>query len=139
MRIRYHWELDVYELAREGRKRVFELSKGFPREELYSLTDQIRRSSRSVCAQIAEAWGRRLYRDDLVNRLNQAESEARETQSWLETAVECEYVAQEIGKELFELYHEVIGKLINMENNPDKWVIGRRKPESRRAGKGLSE
>ena len=127
MKIRYHWELDVYELARGGRKRIFELSKGFPREELYSLTDQIRRSSRSVCAQIAEAWGRRLYRDDFVNRLNQAESEARETQSWLETAVECEYVTQEIGKELFELYHEAIGKLINMENNPDKWMITTKK------------
>jgi four helix bundle protein len=129
MRIRYHWELDVYGLAKEGRKRIFEFTKDFPREELYSLIDQIRRSSRSVCAQIAEAWGRRLYRDDFVNRLNQAESEARETQSWLETAVECEYVTQETGKELFELYHQVIGKLINMENNPDKWVITTRKQE----------
>ena len=127
MKIQYHWELDVYKLAREGRKRIFELSKGFPKEELYSLTDQIRRSSRSVCAQIAEAWGRRLYRDDFVNRLNQAEGEARETQSWLETAVECEYITQKVGKELFELYHEIIGKLINMENNPDEWVLKTKK------------
>lgn len=133
MKIQYHWELDVYKLAREGRERIFKLSKDFPREELYSLTDQMKRSSRSVCAQIAEAWGRRLYTDDFVNRLNQAESEARETQTWLETAVECEYVMHEIGKELFELYHRVIGKLINMENNPDKWVIRTRKPESRGA------
>lgn len=123
MKIRYHWELDVYKLAAEGRKGIFELSRSFPKEERYSLTDQIRRPSRSVCAQIAEAWGRRLYRDDFVNWTNQAESEVRETQSWLETAVECGYVTQEIGKELFGLYHEVIGKLINMENNPDKWVI----------------
>jgi four helix bundle protein len=123
MRIQYHWELDVYGLAREGRKHIFELSKDFPQDEKYSLTDQIRRSSRSVCAQIAEAWGRRLYKDDFVNRLNQAESEARETQSWLETAVECEYMEQETGKELFALYHEVIGKLINMENHPDQWVL----------------
>ena len=127
MKIQYHWELDVYKLAREGRKRIFELSKGFPKEELYSLTDQIRRSSRSVCAQIAEAWGRRLYRDDFVNRLNQAEGEARETQSWLETAVECEYITQKVGKELFELYHEIIGKLINMGNNPDEWVLKAKK------------
>ncbi len=123
MKIQYHWELNVYELAREGRKHIFVFSRGFPKDEQYSLTDQIRRSSRSVCAQIAEAWGRRLYRGDFVNRLNLAESEARETQSWLETAVECEYIAQKTGKELFELYHEVIGKLINMENNPDKWVL----------------
>ena len=123
MKIQYHWELDVYKLAREGRKHIYELSKGFPKEETYSLTDQVRRSSRSVCAQIAEAWGRRLYRADFVNRLNQAESEARETQSWLEAAVECEYIEQEVGKELFELYHKTIGKLINMENNPDNWII----------------
>ena len=123
MRIQYHWELDVYRLAKEARKSIFDISKSFPKEEVYSLTDQIRRSSRSVCAQIAEAWGRRLYRDDFVNRLNQAESEARETQSWLETAVECEYLAKDTGRELFEIYHEAIGKLINMENNPDNWVI----------------
>lgn len=127
MKIRYHWELDVYKLAQEGRRRIFELSKSFPKEEIYSLTDQIRRSSRSVCAQIAEAWGRRLYIDDFVNRLNQAESEARETQSWLETIVECEYVTPEVGKELFGLYHKIIGKLINMENNPDKWMLKTRK------------
>jgi four helix bundle protein len=125
MKIKYYWELDVYKLARKGRKRIFELSKTFPKEELYSLTDQIRRSSRSVCAHIAEAWGRRIYMDDFVNRLNQSESEARETQSWLETTVECKYITQKIGKELFELYHEIIGKLINMENNPEKWVINR--------------
>ena len=123
MAIKYHWELEVYQLTKKGRKRIFELSRGFPKEEMYSLTDQIRRSSRAVCAQIAEAWGRRLYRNDFVNRLNQSESEARETQCWLETAVECEYVAKEIGTELFELYHEIIGKLIHMENNPEPWLL----------------
>ena len=77
MAIQHHWELEVYQLAREARRRIFDLSRGFPKEEMYSLTNQIRRSSRSVCAQIAEAWGRRLYRADFVNRLNQSESEAR--------------------------------------------------------------
>ncbi len=62
-----YWELDVYKLAREGRQRIFKLSRYFPKEEMYSLTDQIRRSSRSVCAQITEAWGRRLYRADFIN------------------------------------------------------------------------
>ena len=64
-----YWELDVYKLAREGRQRIFKLSRCFPKEEMYSLTDQIRRSSRSVCAQITEAWGRRLYRADFINKL----------------------------------------------------------------------
>ena len=112
MKIQYHWELNVCQAAKDGRARIFEISTAFPKEELYSLTDHIRRASRSVCAQFAEAWGRRLYKDDFVNRLNQAESEARETQSWLETAVECRYIAAEIGKELFELYHGIIGQLI---------------------------
>ncbi len=64
-----YWELDVYKLAREGRQRIFNLSRCFPKEEMYSLTDQIRRASRSVCAQITEAWGRRLYRADFINKL----------------------------------------------------------------------
>ena len=100
---------------------------------MYSLTDQIRRASRSVCAHIAEAWGRRLYRADFINpygweeephtKLNMAESEARETQCWLETTVECEYVTQGVGQDLFQLYNNVIGKLVTMENNPDTWLL----------------
>lgn len=125
--VQYHWELEVYELGKEGRQRIFELSRGFPKEEMYSLTDQIRRSSRAVCAQIAEAWGRRLYRADFVNRLNQAESEARETQCWIEVAVECEYVTAEIGQQLFQLYNQIIGKLVTMENNADRWILSPKK------------
>ena len=78
-----YWQLDAYKLAKEGRLRIFQLSKKFPKEEMYSLTDQIRKSSRSVCSHIAEAWGRRPYRADFINKLNMAESEALETQSWL--------------------------------------------------------
>ena len=118
-----YWELDVYKLAREGRHRIFRLSQNFPKEETYSLTDQIRRASRSVCAQTAEAWGRRLYRADFINRLNQAESEAREKQCWLETAVECGYINKETGQEIFQLYNNVIGKLVTMENKPDQWLL----------------
>ena len=123
MKIKYHWDLNVYKSAIESRRRIFDLSKSFPKEELYSLTNQIRRSSRSVCAQIAEAWGRRIYKDDFVNRLNLAESEARETQSWLETSVECNYITSETGKDLSDHYHNIIGQLIQMENHPIKWVI----------------
>lgn len=121
--VRNYWELDVYGLAREGRQRIFEMSQSFPKEEMYSLTDQVRRASRSVCAQIAEAWGRRLYKADFINRLSQAESEARETQCWLETTVECGYVTQEIAQDLFQLYNNVIGKLVTMEKNPNQWLV----------------
>jgi four helix bundle protein len=121
--VQHYWELDAYKLAKGGRQRIFELSRNFPKEEMYSLTDQIRRASRSVCAHIAEAWGRRRYRADFINKLNMAESEARETQCWLETAVECEYVTQDIGQELFQLYNNSIGKLVTMENNPDTWLL----------------
>ena len=121
--VRNYWELDVYGLAREGRQRIFEMSQSFPKEEMYSLTDQVRRASRSVCAQIAEAWGRRLYKADFINRLSQAESEARETQCWLETIVECGYVTQEIAQGLFQLYNNVIGKLVTMEKNSNQWLV----------------
>lgn len=82
--VRYHWELEVYQLSVETAMRIFELTKSFPREEMYSLTDQIRRSSRSVSGQIAEAWRRRKYEAAFVNKLNESEAEAAETQAWLE-------------------------------------------------------
>ena len=85
--IKHHWELEVYKLAMELSREVFQLSKAFPKEETYSLTDQIRRSSRSVSAQLAEAWRRRKCEAVFVNKLNEAEGEAAETQTWLEHAV----------------------------------------------------
>ena len=92
---------------------------------MYSLTDQIRRSSRSVCSHIAEAWGRRPYRADFINKLNMAESEALETQSWLENAVECGYTEKDVAAELFKLYDRIVGALVSMQNNPDQWLIQR--------------
>ena len=125
MAVKYHWELEVYQLAREGRQRVFKLSKAFPKEEMYSLTDQVRRSSRSVCSHIAEAWGRRPYRADFVNKLNMSESEARETQCWIETAVEYEYLTKEVGQDVYKLYDRIIGKLVEMQTKPEPWLIKR--------------
>ena len=81
--IRHHWELDVYKLSIEMSMSIFELSKTFPKEEIYSLTDQIRRSSRLVSAAFAESWRRRKHEDVYVNKLNEAEGEAAETQTWL--------------------------------------------------------
>ena len=107
----------------ETAMRVFELSKRFPKEERYSLTDQIRRSSRSVSGQIAEAWRRRKYENVFVNKLNEAEGEAAETQVWLEYAVRCGYVSTKEGRELHRGYDKILGKLVNMGNNPKKWIL----------------
>jgi four helix bundle protein len=121
--IQYHWELDVYQLSVEAAMRIFELTKSFPKQETYSLTDQIRRSSRSVSGQIAEAWRRRKYEAAFINKLNEAEGEAAETQVWLEYSVKCGYMNYETGKELHALYDRVIGKLVTMGNNPKHWIL----------------
>ena len=113
----------MYELAFKTAMRIFEISKGFPREEVYSLTDQIRRSSRSICSNIAEAWRKRRYEAAFVSKLNDAESEAAETQCWIRFSVECGYCAKEIGQELNQHYDHIIGKLVNMIINPTPWIL----------------
>jgi four helix bundle protein len=118
--------LEVYQLAFEAAMEIFEVTKAFPREEQYSLTDQIRRSSRSVCANIAEAWRRRHYKGSFVYRLNDAEAEAAETQAWLEFAVKCGYLDAEIARSLYTKYDHILGKLVTMIRQPEKWVIGER-------------
>ncbi len=125
-KIRYHWELDVYKLSVEAAMELFELSKKFPREEMYSLTDQIRRSSRSVSGQIAEAWRRRKYEAVFVNKLNEAEGEGAETQTWLEYTVRCGYLSAPKGRELHRKYDRILGKLVNMGNNPRQWILPKR-------------
>jgi four helix bundle protein len=118
-----HRELEVYELAFGAAMRIFELSKKFPAEERYSLTDQIRRSSRSVCANLAEAWRKRRYEGAFLVKLSDAEAEAAETQTWLEFAVKSGYVETKTGRELYQTYHHILGKLVNMINNPSPWLI----------------
>jgi S23 ribosomal protein. len=124
-RIQSHEELDVYRLAFEVAMCIFEVSKGFPRKETYSLTDQIRRSSRSVCSNIAEAWRKRRYEAAFVSKLNDAEAEAAETQTWIHFAVECGYLSKEQGQELYQTYDHIIGKLVNMIFNPTPWILQR--------------
>ena len=123
--IQNHQELDVYQLAFDAAMKIFEMSKRFPREETYSLTDQIRRSSRSVCGNIAEAWRKRRYEAAFVSKLNDAESEAAETQTWIQFAVECNYWTAEMGQELRQTYDHIIGKLVNMIINPSPWILRR--------------
>lgn len=92
MKITRHQELDVYKKAFETGMAIFELSKSFPKEEIYSLTDQIRRSSRSVCANLAAVWRKRRYEAAFISKLNDAEGEAAETQTWIEFAVASECI-----------------------------------------------
>ncbi len=102
---------------------IFEVSKQFPKEETYSLTDQIRRSSRSVCANLAEAWRKRRYEAAFVNKLNDSEGESAETQTWLEFAVKCGYLNAQDGRALFKVYDEIIAMLVTMINHPNAWVL----------------
>src|SRR5437868_2569858 len=122
-KIIYHQDLNVYKKAFEVAMEIFELSKKFPREETYSLTDQMRRSSRSVCANLAEAWRKRRYEAAFVSKLNDVEAEAAETQTWLEFSVRCTYLERTIGLRLFKVYDEIIAMLLTMGNNPGTWVV----------------
>jgi four helix bundle protein len=121
--IRSHRDLEVYQLAFQSAMQVFELSKRFPIEERYSLTDQMRRSSRSVCANVSEAWRKRRYRAAFIAKLSDSEAEAAETQTWLEFAVNCNYLAPDNGRELYQNYNLILGKLVNLINHPEKWLI----------------
>ena len=122
-RIQFHWQLNVYQLSVEAAMEIYQLSTTFPKEEIYSLTDQMRRASRSISSQIAQAWRRRKYEAAFVNKMNKAEGEAAETQVWLEYAVKCEYMSRDDATLLHKKYDEILGKLVSMGNNPDKRVL----------------
>ena len=103
--------------------KVFHLSKRFPKNETYSLTDQVRRSSRSVCANITEAWRKRRYEAAFISKLSDAETEAAETQVWLEFARACEYLSPEDFHEMYQAYDDVIRTLIGMITHPKSWIL----------------
>lgn len=118
-----HTELEVYQRAFAAAMQLFELSKSFPKEETYSLTDQVRRASRSVCANIAEAWRKRQYEAHFKSKLTDSESEAAETQVWIQFAVECLYLNRGIATPLYKEYDEIIGMLVAMKRDAAKWVL----------------
>jgi four helix bundle protein len=120
-----HRDLDVYRKAFDVSMTIFHLSKAFPKNETYSLTDQIRRSSRSVCANFAEAWRKRRYKAAFISKLSDSETEAAESQVWLEFAVKCEYVSPDEARPLYQAYEEVLRTIVGMINHPDTWVIDR--------------
>jgi four helix bundle protein len=128
--IKSHRDLEVYQVAFDAAMEIFELSKNFPIEERYSLTDQIRRSSRSVCANLAEAWRKRRYQAAFIAKLNdcvpeggRSLAEAAETQTWIEFAVKCNYLEIEAARKLYRIYDQIIGKLVKMIANPSPWLI----------------
>ena len=121
--IRHFRQLEVYQSAMDVAMKLFELSKEFPLEEKYSLTDQLRRSSRSVCANIAEAWRKRRYPTAFVSKLSDAEAEAAETQVWIEFSVKCAYLSPEQAHEIDKQCENIQGKVVNMLNHPEQWRI----------------
>jgi four helix bundle protein len=122
-KIQTHLELDVYRKVFDSAMTIYQLSKKFPKEETYSLTDQVRRSSRSVCGNLAEAWRKRRYQAAFISKLSDAEAEAAETQVWLEFAVKCDYMDSEVAKPLYLAYHEALRTIVGMINHPETWVI----------------
>lgn len=108
-------DLEVYKLAFETAMKIFEITKLFPSEEKFSLIDQIRRSSRSVCANLAEGWRKRKYKAVFVNKLLDAAQEAAETQTWLEFSLRCNYLKSDVFDELYESYEHIFAMLNNME------------------------
>jgi four helix bundle protein len=128
--IRHFRDLEVYQNALTAGLRAYQLSKKFPREEKYSPTDQIRRSSRSVCANIAEAWRKRCYEAAFVSKLSDAEGEAAETQVHLEFAFHHRYVSRDEFLSVDDAYEKICAQLVRMIDKPEKWLI--RRPERER-------
>ena len=129
--VKKHQDLAIYKIAFDAAMTIFELSKKFPYEERFSLTDQVRRSSRSVCANMAEAWRKRRYQAAFIAKLSDCEAalkdtashKAAETQTWIEFAVKCEYLDIETGRELYGQYNQILSGLVTMSKNSSSWLI----------------
>jgi four helix bundle protein len=114
-------DLAVYRKAFDTAMEIFEITKTFPKEEMYSLTDQVRNSSRSVCSNLAEGWRKRKYKAVFINKLTDAEQEAAETQTWLEFALRCKYTDEDTFKKLDDCYEHIFAMLSNMEKKADSF------------------
>ena len=117
--IRSFRDLTVYKMAFELQQEIFEVTKGFPKEEIYSLTDQIRRSSRSIGGNIAEAWHKRRYQAHFLSKLSDSDGEQAETQHWLDTAYSCEYISEDQHNHLSNKCREIGRMLGSMMANPE--------------------
>ena len=121
--IRTHRDLEIYKKAFDLAMELFRASKTFPKDERYSLTDQIRRSSRSVCTNLAEAWRKRRYEASFISKLSDAEAEAAETQVWVEFAIECGYLEQKTAERIYASYDNILGKIVTLINDPHPWLL----------------
>jgi four helix bundle protein len=118
-------DLEVYRIAFDAAMEIFKISKTFPVEEKYSLTDQIRRSSRSVCTNISEGWRKRRYKAVFLNKMSDSAQEAAETQTWLEFALRCSYLDQKFFEEMDEKYEHIFAMLSTMERKADSFCKAR--------------
>jgi len=116
-------ELTVYKKAFQVAMEVFEITNNFPKEEKYSLTDQIRRSSRSVCANLSEAWRKRRYKAAFINKLSDSEQEAAETQTWIDFSLACKYLDGKTHEKLYDEYNEILAMLYSMSQKADTFCI----------------
>jgi len=115
-------KLKVYQLAFKLAMQIFEISKSFPKEETYSLTDQIRRSSRSVCTNLAEGYRKRIYPKHFTTKVTDADGEASETIVWLDFSLACGYIEKNLYHQLYSDYVEIGKMLGSMSNNPEKFL-----------------
>ena len=118
-KIRSFRDLKVYQKAFSLQQEIFQISKGFPKEELFSLTDQIRRSSRSIGANLAEAWHKRRYQAHFISKLSDSDGEQAETQHWLDTALACQYISVDDHKHLMNKCMQIGRMLGKMMANPE--------------------
>src|ERR1041385_3669321 len=121
--IRSYRELRVYQAAIDAAMRIFEITKTFPAEERYSMVDQMRRSSRSVCSNIGEAWRKRRYPAHFRSKLSDSEGEAEETRVWIELGLRCEYISRTDADDLDGMYDGILGQLVRMIEHPEQWSI----------------
>jgi four helix bundle protein len=122
-KIRVHRDLKVYQRAFEASCQIYSLTRTFPVEERYALTDQINRSSRSVCANLAEAWRKRRYEKAFISKLSDAEAEAGETQVWIEFTVAFGYLDRTAANSLYQTYDEILRMIVSMIARPETWII----------------
>ncbi len=135
--IRHFRDLEVYRRAFDIAMKIFELTKTFPAEEKFSMVDQIRRASRSVCSNIAEGWRKRRYISVFRNKMTDAMQEASETQCWLEFAYACRYITDEVFHNLDNEYEEIIGMLSSMEMKAEKFCYTKLENKKGRGQEGM--
>lgn len=130
--IRSYKELRVYQKAIDAAMRVFEMTKHFPNEERFSMVDQMRRASRSVCSNIGEAWRKRRYPAHFASKLSDSEGEAEETRVWLELAFRCGYISQAEMQQLDTVYDGILAQLVHMIDHTEHWTIRTTKTPGKR-------